>query len=154
MKKNIYLIAGICIILDQITKIFASLYLDNIKIINNFFSLTYVKNYGGAWGILNNNLFFLITISIFALLTINKYISSDVNTTKLSIVSYGMLIGGIFGNLIDRIFRGYVVDFLNFNIFNYDFPVFNIADMLIVVGIILMIIEVIGGNYGSKSNKK
>lgn len=154
MKKNIYLIAGICIILDQITKIFASLYLDNIKIINNFFSLTYVKNYGGAWGILNNNLFILITISIFALLTINKYISSDVNITKLSIVSYGMLIGGIFGNLIDRIFRGYVVDFLNFNIFNYDFPVFNIADMLIVVGIILMIIEVIGGYYGSKSNKK
>lgn len=154
MKKNIYLIAGIGIILDQITKIFASLYLDNIKIINNFFSLTYVKNYGGAWGILNNNLFLLITISIFALLTINKYISSDVNTTKLSIVSYGMLIGGIFGNLIDRIFRGYVVDFLNFNIFNYDFPVFNIADMLIVVGIILMIIEVIGGYYGSKSNKK
>lgn len=154
MKKNIYLIAGICIILDQITKIFASLYLDNIKIINNFFSLTYVKNYGGAWGILNNNLFLLITISIFALLTINKYISSDVDITKLSIVSYGMLIGGIFGNLIDRIFRGYVVDFLNFNIFNYDFPVFNIADMLIVVGIILMIIEVIGGYYGSKSNKK
>lgn len=154
MKKNIYLIAGIGIILDQITKIFASLYLDNIKIINNFFSLTYVKNYGGAWGILNNNLFLLITISIFALLTINKYISSDVDITKLSIVSYGMLIGGIFGNLIDRIFRGYVVDFLNFNIFNYDFPVFNIADMLIVVGIILMIIEVIGGYYGSKSNKK
>ena len=154
MKKNIYLIAGIGIILDQITKIFASLYLDNIKIINNFFSLTYVKNYGGAWGILNNNLFILITISIFALLTINKYISSDVNITKLSIVSYGMLIGGIFGNLIDRIFRVYVVDFLNFNIFNFDFTVFNIAVMLIVVGIILMIIEVIGGYYGSKSNKK
>ncbi len=154
MKKNIYLIAGIGIILDQITKVFASLYLDNIGIINNFFSLTYVKNYGGAWGILNNNLFILITVSIFALLTINKYINSDVNITKLSSVSYGMLIGGIFGNLIDRIFRGYVVDFLNFNIFNYDFPVFNIADMLIVVGIILMIIEVIGGNYGSKSNKK
>lgn len=154
MKKRIYLIAILGIILDQITKAFATVYLDNIVLIKDFLSLTYVKNYGGAWGILNNNLFILVGVSIITLIIINRYISSDVNITKLSMVSYGLLIGGIFGNLFDRIFRGYVVDFLNFYIFKYDFPVFNVADMLIVIGIILMFIEIVGGKYGSKSNKK
>lgn len=154
MKKRIYLIAILGIILDQITKAFATMYLDNIVLIKDFVSLTYVKNYGGAWGILNNNLFILVGVSIITLIIINRYISSDVNITKLSMVSYGLLIGGIFGNLFDRIFRGYVVDFLNFYIFKYDFPVFNVADMLIVIGIILMFIEIVGGKYGSKSNKK
>lgn len=154
MKKRIYLIAILGIILDQITKAFATMYLDNIVLIKDFLSLTYVKNYGGAWGILNNNLFILVGVSIITLIIINRYISSDVNITKLSMVSYGLLIGGIFGNLFDRIFRGYVVDFLNFYIFKYDFPVFNVADMLIVIGIILMFIEVVGGKYGSKSNQK
>lgn len=154
MKKRIYLIAILGIILDQITKAFATAYLDNIVLIKDFLSLTYVKNYGGAWGILNNNLFILVGVSIITLIIINRYISSDVNITKLSVVSYGLLIGGIFGNLFDRIFRGYVVDFLNFYIFKYDFPVFNVADMLIVIGIILMFIEIVGGKYGSKSNKK
>lgn len=154
MKKRIYLIVILGIILDQITKAFATVYLDNIVLIKDFLSLTYVENYGGAWGILNNNLFILVGVSIITLIIINRYISSDVNITKLSMVSYGLLIGGIFGNLFDRIFRGYVVDFLNFYIFKYDFPVFNVADMLIVIGIILMFIEIVGGKYGSKSNKK
>lgn len=154
MKKRIYLIAILGIILDQITKTFATMYLDNIVLIKDFISLTYVKNYGGAWGILNNNLFILVGVSIITLIIINRYISRDANITKLSMASYGLLIGGIFGNLFDRIFRGYVVDFLNFYIFKYDFPVFNVADMLIVIGIILMFIEIVGGKYGSKSNKK
>ena len=154
MKKNIYLIAGISIFIDQITKILANLYLDNIILIKNFFNVTYVENTGAAWGILANNRVILIGVSIIALLFINKYINSETEFNKLTITSYGMVLGGIFGNLIDRIFRGYVIDFLNFNIFGYDFPVFNIADTLIVVGIILMFIEVIRGNYGSKSRKK
>lgn len=154
MKKNIYLIAGISIFIDQITKILANLYLDNIILIKNFFNVTYVENTGAAWGILANNRVILIGVSIIALLFINKYINSETEFNKLTIASYGILLGGIFGNLIDRIFRGYVIDFLNFNIFGYDFPVFNIADTLIVVGIVLMFIEVIRGNYGSKSRKK
>ena len=154
MKKNIYLIAGIGLLIDQITKILAHLYLNDIEIIKNFFNLTYVENTGAAWGILDNNRIILICVSIIALLIVNKYINTEVSINKLSIVSYGLVLGGIFGNLLDRIFRGFVIDFLNFNIFGYNFPVFNIADSLIVIGIILMFIEVIRGNYGSKSRKK
>ena len=154
MKKIIYLIAGIGILLDQITKFLASIYLDNIDIIPAFFSLTYVENKGAAWGILNNSTIVLVGISVIVLLLISKYISSTIEFTKLSVVSYGLLIGGIFGNLIDRIFRGFVIDFLNFNILGYNFPVFNIADTMIVIGVILMFIEVIGDTYGKKSRKK
>ena len=154
MKKIIYLIAGIGIIVDQITKLLASIYLDNIDIIPGFFSLTYVENKGAAWGILNNSTIVLVGISVIVLLLISKYISSTIEFTKLSVVSYGLLIGGIFGNLIDRIFRGFVIDFLNFNILGYNFPVFNIADTMIVIGVILMFIEVIGDTYGNKSRKK
>ena len=154
MKKIIYLIAGIGILLDQITKFLASIYLDNIDIIPGFFSLTYVENKGAAWGILNNSTIVLVGISVIVLLLISKYISSTIEFTKLSVVSYGFLIGGIFGNLIDRIFRGFVIDFLNFNILGYNFPVFNIADTMIVIGVILMFIEVIGDTYGNKSRKK
>ena len=154
MKKIIYLIAGIGIIVDQITKFLASIYLDNIDIIPGFFSLTYVENKGAAWGILNNSTIVLVGISVIVLLLISKYISSTIEFTKLSVVSYGLLIGGIFGNLIDRIFRGFVIDFLNFNILGYNFPVFIIADTMIVIGVILMFIEVIGDTYGNKSRKK
>jgi len=154
MKKNIYLIACIGLFIDQITKILANLYLKNVVIIKNFFNLTYVENTGAAWGILDNNRIILIGVSIIALLLVNKYINSETELNKLTITSYGMVLGGILGNLVDRICRGYVVDFLNFNILGYDFPVFNIADTLIVVGIALMFIEVIRGSYGSKSRKK
>ncbi len=151
MKKVIYLIAGIGITLDQIVKLLVCRYLTDKVIIPHFFNLTYVENTGGAWGILSNNMIILICISVITLLIINKYIYSNTLITKLSSISYGLLIGGIFGNLLDRIFRGYVVDFLNFNIFGYNFPVFNIADILIVVGVIIMVIEVLGDLNGNKS---
>ena len=154
MKKIIYLIAGIGILLDQITKFLASIYLDNIDIIPAFFSLTYVENKGAAWGILNNSTIVLVGISVIVLLLISKYISSTIEFTKLSVVSYGLLIGGIFGNLVDRIFRGFVIDFLNFNILGYNFPVFNIADTIIIIGFLLLFIDVIGYTYGNKSRKK
>ena len=73
---------------------------------------------------------------------------------KRNTLAFGMILGGILGNLSDRIFFGYVIDFLNFKIINYNFPVFNLADTFIVVGVILLIIAIIKGEdkNGSKSN--
>ena len=61
----------------------------------------------------------------------------------MSAISYGMLFGGVVGNLIDRLFRGHVVDFFSFQFFSYDFPVFNVADCFIVVSILIIVIEMI-----------
>ena len=99
--------------------------------------------------------YLLILVSIIALLVLNNYIKKGQNTNKTMVLSYGFLIGGIFGNLIDRIVRKYVVDFFHFYIFNYSYPVFNIADILIVVGVVLMLIEVIRGEINEfKSRRK
>ena len=76
--------------------------------------------------------------------------------TKLNTYGFGLLLGGILGNLSDRLIFGYVKDFLDFIIFKYDFPVFNIADICIVIGVILLIISILKGedNSGSKSSRK
>lgn len=158
MKKKIYLVALIGLLLDQSIKIIVSNLMTPFTskiIIKNFFELTFVKNTGGAWGILSNNLILLIFVSTVALLVLNSYIKKEQHINNLMIFSYGFLIGGILGNLIDRLFRGYVVDFFHFYIFGYDYPVFNIADILIVVGISLMLIEVIRGEINElKSRRK
>ena len=83
----------------------------------------------------------LAIISILFLIFAIIYISKLKYVSKISSVAYGMFIGGIVGNLIDRLGRHYVVDFLSFDIFGHPFPVFNIADSLIVISIILIIVE-------------
>ncbi len=144
MKKKIAIIAAICIFIDFISKL---LVINNLEvntgfnIINSFFSILYVKNTGAAWGMFSNGTMILAILSMIFLYFAIKYIYESKNISKLSIISYGMLIGGIIGNLIDRLLRGYVIDFLSFNIFGYNFPVFNIADTFIVISIILIVIE-------------
>ena len=70
-------------------------------------------------------------------------------------ISYGLLFGGILGNLIDRIFRGFVIDYLDFTFFNYHFPVFNLADICIVLGVIIVIFTVWkGDNVNDKDNSR
>ena len=146
LKKKIYLVAVICVIIDQLSKLVITNMLDSFTgfvVVKDFFEIMYVKNVGAAWGILSGNLIMLIFISIAALFVLLFYINKEVDINKLMMLSYGFLLGGIMGNLIDRVFRSYVVDFLHFYIFGYSYPVFNIADTLIVCGIVLMIIEVL-----------
>ena len=75
------------------------------------------------------------------------------NLSILDKIIYGMLYGGIIGNLLDRIFRGYVIDYLDFIVFKYDFPIFNFADSLIVVAMILLIITILRGDINANKNK-
>lgn len=143
MKKKVFIIGFICTLLDQLTKLIITkcFELNTGKIIiDNFFSLLYIRNTGAAWGILSNNTILLIIISLIFLGAFIYFIKKT-NVTKMETYSYGLILGGIVGNLLDRIVRGYVVDFFNFKIFNYNYPVFNVADIFIVVGVILIIIE-------------
>ena len=147
MNKKVCLLGIIVILLDQITKIIGSSLLslgDSIKVIKNFFYITYVHNYGGAWSIMSNKVMLLVIITFVIIYILIKYMDKF-KVNKNNVVAFGLLFGGILGNLIDRICFGYVKDFFDFKIFGYDFPVFNIADIAIVFGVILMIIAIIRG---------
>ena len=98
---------------------------------------------------LSGNQLFLIFISILVLGGLFYYLKKE-KLTNLKIIYYSLLIGGILGNLFDRIVYNSVIDFLDFKIFNYDAPVFNLADTFIVIGVLLIIIENIGGLNGNK----
>lgn len=143
-KKLIYTIALITVLLDQVIKY---LVMNNmalhqeIKLISNFFSLYYLKNTGAAFSILGNKTILLILVSIFCLIIIKNSIKKLKRTNTLNIISLGIMTGGIIGNLFDRVLYKSVIDYLSFNIFNYSFPVFNLADIGITVGAILLIID-------------
>ena len=139
LKKKILVIALVGIIVDRISKILVSSS-NGYVVIKNFFNITYAKNFGAAWSMFSGNRLFLIIITVFALLFILFYIYKAKNINKIETLSYGFILGGIIGNFIDRLFFGYVIDFLDFNLFGYNFPIFNIADSLIVIGAIIMII--------------
>ncbi len=155
MKKKIVFWASLATIIDQLTKFLIKknfrLYEKKV-IIKNFFNLTYVENRGAAWGIFNGNYWFLIITTVVALAFILWFIFRMKEYKKIDIISYSMLIAGIMGNFIDRLVRGYVIDFFDFKIFNYYFPVFNIADILIVVSVIIMVICCFRGD--ESENKK
>lgn len=157
MSKKVYILTLVIFIIDQISKSIISTYLTlnkSIEVINNFFYLRYINNTGASWGILSNSKILLIILSLLAIIILIRYMYSF-KKTKLNLIGFGFLLGGILGNLSDRILYGYVRDFLDFIIFKYDFPVFNIADIFIVLGVIILVISIIRGEdkNGSKSNK-
>ena len=137
------IITLLCTLVDQIIKIIVMGTMgvnSSVSIIDNFFSLTYVENDGAAWSIFSGNRVFLIIISIIALVLIYLYFFKNQNMKKFELINYSILIGGILGNLLDRIKFGKVIDYLDFNIFGFSFPVFNFADICIVVSVILLLI--------------
>lgn len=139
-----YLMIILFVIFDQIVKylVVNCLYLgENIEIIKNFFSITYVENDGAAFSILSGSRIFFILLGIGACLYIIK---CSKNKQKIEQFCYYLLISGILGNLIDRVINGYVIDYLDFYVFGYNFPVFNFADICITVGAaMLLVIEVL-----------
>lgn len=156
MSKKIYIIALIIFIFDQLSKTILSTFLtlgNSIKVIKDFFYLTYINNTGASWGILKDSKYFLILISIIAILILIRYINSFKNN-KRNILGLGFVLGGILGNLADRMLYGYVKDFFDFYIFNYNFPIFNIADIFIVIGVLLLIISILKGEDKNGNSSK
>ena len=154
-KLKIIINSIILLIIDIVIKLIISnklIFNQSIKVINNFFYITYVKNTGVAWSILSGkiNLIIVITLIIIAILII--YIFNKKSYSVLEIISYSMILSGSIGNLIDRIIYGYVIDYLDFNILGYNYPIFNFADMCIVIGIILIL--TFGGKNGNSSRNK
>lgn len=153
MKRKIFFISAIFFLIDLLTKVFVKSFNHYpITIIDGFFDIDMVMNDGAAFSSFRGYQFILIIIAIFVLFYIVKSIIPDVKT-RLGLVSVSLLIGGIVGNLFDRIFYGKVVDFLSFNIFGYMFPVFNFADVFICCGIVLYLIDYLRGEKHEISSK-
>ena len=135
-KENLYKISVITIIIDQLIKLFIKTNITkDIVIIPKIFKITNVINTGAAFSILKNNNTLLILITIIILVLLNYYIKK--NNIENDYFELGIILGGIVGNLFDRLLYNGVIDYIE--IFN--FPVFNLADSLIVLGIILLIIK-------------
>lgn len=140
-----YLIAFIVFVIDQLTKYVIATKLelrDQISVIGDFFLITSHRNTGAAFGILENQRFFFIIITIVVVIGIVWYIQKMKNTgNKLLPFALSLVLGGALGNFLDRALTGEVVDFLQFNFGSYTFPIFNIADSCIVIGVALIIID-------------
>lgn len=140
-------IFAIILILDLISKHFIFIALPNIgdnkDFINGFINFIHVENSGAAWGMLAGRPVFLILVSLviliiylwFYYLRLKKHKG---NTSLVLSISVGFIVGGCVGNLIDRVVFGYVRDFINFQFI--EFPVFNVADISLTVGIVIMIV--------------
>ena len=143
MKKKVYILSIIFLLIDiftkQLVKNTLNLY-DSIPIIPNFFSITYVINDGAAFSILKGELWLFIILGFVLLFFIFYYLQKE----KLNIyktIYYSFLIAGVLGNLLDRMLYKGVVDFLDFTIFSYNAPIFNLADTFIVISVILIVFE-------------
>ena len=141
MNKKTYIIAIFILIFDQIIKSLTEIY----------FKLN--ESVGGAWNFLENQSYLFIIFSIIALILLIKFMFSFKNNLRNNI-AFACLYGGILSNLADRMFLGYVRDYLDFKIFSYDYPIFNIADCAIVIGVILLIIGIIKGEDKKHDNNK
>lgn len=125
-------------LLDQITKelIRSNFYLaDRIVVIPGFFQITYIRNTGAAWGMLSGSGGLLTVLSLVMLILLVCFRRHIMTDSLLHRITFGLMISGIVGNLIDRIRHGYVVDFLDFLIIGYNFPAFNVADSAICIGV-------------------
>ena len=151
------LFSVIIFIIDQLLKLFIGFNIDlntSVTIFKNFFYISNVHNYGAAFSILYGNRVFLIIVSVFSLDFIYYFLLKNKKFQWFDIIVYSLLIGGILGNLFDRIIYGYVADYIDFYIFGYNFPIFNVADICIVCSVALIVIDTLrGGKFGNKSSK-
>lgn len=148
-----YLLAAFVLVLDQLTKWWIVNHLDlyeSIPVIGEFFQITSHRNRGAAFGILQNQRWFFITVTVVIVMGLVWYLHKTVRQgRKLFPFALGLVLGGALGNFIDRLRWGEVVDFLHFrfqfnwfgNSVDYHYPIFNVADSAIVVGVALIFLD-------------
>lgn len=129
---------------DQLTKQWIRMHFalgESRPVIDGLFDLTYVRNTGAAWGMFSKHSWALIVLSVVMLILMLSFRKSFLSDTWEHRVAYGLLIGGIVGNLFDRIRLGAVTDFLDFHMAGYHWPSFNVADSAICVGVFIYILS-------------
>ncbi len=155
MYKKLFIYTIIFVFIDQLSKGLINIGMNlnqSIEIIPNFLNLTYVYNTGAAFSIFEGAKWFFIITAIIVLNIIYIFFIKDKELKNSEIVIYSLLISGIIGNLIDRVVFGYVIDFIDVNIFN--FAIFNLADSFIVIAVVLLLIMMGGKNARDNSRNK
>jgi signal peptidase II len=164
-KKYIWLaaISGFLVAFDQIVKLYVHTHFhlgESVAVIPNFFNLTYVRNFGAAFGFLAEShpsfreLFFLSMPPI-ALIIILGILRGVKDSDTKQIIALSCIFGGAIGNYIDRIRFRYVIDFLDFHLYGrWSWPAFNIADMAIVGGVGLLLLLMFIENNNKKKEEK
>ncbi|NPC92495.1 signal peptidase II [Bacillus sp. WMMC1349] len=141
-----YIIALFIIGIDQLTKwlvVSKMEYGESIPVLDHFFFITSHRNTGAAWGILAGQMWFFYIITTAVVIGLMYYIQKHVKGQILLGIALGLMLGGALGNFIDRIFRHEVVDFIHVVIVDYHYPIFNIADSSLCVGVLLLFIHMI-----------
>ncbi len=134
------IIAGI--VLDRVTKIYAVKHFISNPHSGSLINLTYLENRGAAFGILQDKRILFVILTIAIVLYLLYYFITNLKSNPLVLnIAFSLIISGALGNFYDRLFQGYVVDFIEFAFI--DFPVFNIADILVTVGCGLLIIYIL-----------
>ena len=140
-------IVAVTIIVDQLTKFLVVKYMtlgQSISVIDNFLYITYHRNEGAAWGILQGKMIFFYVVTLVVIGLVILWIRKlDIKKEKLLVIALSLILGGALGNFIDRVMYQQVVDFINTYIFGYDFPIFNIADSALCIGVFLMAVDAI-----------
>ncbi len=139
---SIFLIGVLFLLIDIISKQLVLYFMvenQTIQIIPHFFSLTYVKNTGVAFSMLEGNILFILLMSVIVV-GVLVYFAKSKGNGRLEKICYSMILGGALGNFLDRIFYGYVIDFFDFTLFGFKMAIFNVADVLIVCGVFLLIV--------------
>jgi signal peptidase II len=141
----LFSVAGIAILADQITKAIVEANIPlyaSVPVIPPFLSWTHTQNFGAAFSLFQNGGLFFVVVALVVSALIIYYAPRLPINDWLSRVALGLQLGGAIGNLLDRLTQGYVTDFIHFQIpqIGFDWPVFNIADSCIVIGVILLIV--------------
>ena len=135
------------LLLDRLSKVWALSSLketNGVILIKDFFKLEYLENRGAAFGILQNKLILLALVTLIVISGMIYYIIKYKPKSKFLRISFALIISGALGNLYDRLFYKYVVDFILLHYKDvYYFPTFNIADMLVVVGTLILAISIV-----------
>lgn len=148
------ILSFVLVLIDQISKylIRIKLFEESISIIPNFLKFTYVENRGALFGIGQNSTFIFILLNLIIIIGIVIfYIKQRLKLSKIEKVSVAFVLSGGIGNLIDRILFGFVTDFLDISPF-FSWPVFNFADIFVVVGCILLCISLLFGEKNERDN--
>ncbi len=142
LKRFYWIFLSILLVLaDQFTKLWVVEELSinsSIVLIPDFFSLTHVRNTGAAFGILSNQRWIFMVFTAIVIVAVVIALCSGKVKNHWGVFSLSLIIGGGIGNMIDRIFLGEVVDFFAFNFWGYQFAVFNVADVFVCVGTVIL----------------